>query len=155
MSQDHQNPYPRFVGGREAGWGVGLYRNSRRGWLGGVCAGLADYWEAPTWIVRVAAIGLFFVSGSTSFWLYVLAWCVIGKQPSRWEADRPDNRASDEISGVQASAPGDTRARAAEPSSGRLRTARRFLKDAEQRVTAMEGYVTSRRYGVTGSTSRR
>ncbi|MGH7156323.1 MAG: envelope stress response membrane protein PspC [Acetobacteraceae bacterium] len=33
-----------------------VYRDSARGWLAGVCAGIADYMETDPWLVRVAAV---------------------------------------------------------------------------------------------------
>lgn len=33
-----------------------FYRDKRRGWLGGVCAGLANYWGMPVFIVRLLAL---------------------------------------------------------------------------------------------------
>ena len=50
MSRRNRNQYQSFNQGRQNGWGIGLYRHPSDGWFGGVCAGLADYWEVPTWV---------------------------------------------------------------------------------------------------------
>ena len=33
-----------------------VYRDTARGWIAGVCAGIADYMETDPWLVRVAAV---------------------------------------------------------------------------------------------------
>ena len=45
MSRKDQNHYRSFDQGRKNGWGIGLYRHPSDGWFGGVCAGLAEYWD--------------------------------------------------------------------------------------------------------------
>ena len=70
--------------GRRNGWGLGLYRNSVDGWFGGVCAGLAEYWEVPTWLIRLSVFALFLFTGAVVFWLYIAAWVLISKRSSRW-----------------------------------------------------------------------
>ncbi|MBL0427873.1 PspC domain-containing protein [Ramlibacter alkalitolerans] len=63
-----------------------LKRDTRNGALGGVCAGLARYMDAPVWVLRFAAIfGLFFMGGT--FWLYVIAWVLM---PKMTDADYGD-----------------------------------------------------------------
>ena len=42
---------------REPSWRR-LYRNPRRGWIAGVCAGLADYFGVGTCLVRVLVLVL-------------------------------------------------------------------------------------------------
>lgn len=61
-----------FNESRRRGWGMGLYRSSTEGWIGGVCAGLAEHWDVPNWVVRLAAIALLMFMGTLAFWLYVL-----------------------------------------------------------------------------------
>ena len=53
MSRRNRNQYQSFNEGRKNGWGIGLYRHPSDGWFGGICAGLADYWEVPTWVTRL------------------------------------------------------------------------------------------------------
>ncbi|WP_084407373.1 PspC domain-containing protein [Aestuariibacter salexigens] len=36
-----------------------LYRDNSRALVSGVCAGLARYWDCPTWVVRAGAIAAF------------------------------------------------------------------------------------------------
>ena len=59
MSRRSRNRYRDFDQGRKNGWGIGLYRHPSDSWLGGVCAGLADYWDVPTWVTRLSVFALF------------------------------------------------------------------------------------------------
>ena len=56
-----------------------LYRQSNDKMIGGVCSGLAEYFEIDTSIIRVLfVIALFF--GTMGFWLYILLWIIIPKK---------------------------------------------------------------------------
>ncbi len=51
-----------------------LYRNSRDGKLGGVCAGLGDYFNIDPVIIRLAFILLLFTGGLLA---YFIAWIIV------------------------------------------------------------------------------
>ena len=87
MSYKRRNHYRSFDQGRKNGWGIGLYRHPSDGWFGGVCAGLADYWEVPIWVTRLLAFALFLFTGSIIFWFYIAAWILISKRSSRWDGE--------------------------------------------------------------------
>ena len=53
-----------------------LYRSSLDKQLGGVCGGIADYFDLDPSLVRIGAILLLFVGG-TGFLAYLVAWLVI------------------------------------------------------------------------------
>jgi phage shock protein PspC (stress-responsive transcriptional regulator) len=53
-----------------------LYRDAKDKVLGGVCSGIANYFNIDVTIVRVIAVVLFFAAG-TGFLLYLLLWLVI------------------------------------------------------------------------------
>ena len=58
-----------------------LYRDPRHGKIGGVCAGLANYYGMETWVVRCMAItGLIFLS-QIIFPAYWIAYFVMDKPP--------------------------------------------------------------------------
>ena len=59
MARKNRNRYGSFNQSRENGWGIGLYRHPTDSWLGGVCAGLAEYWDVPTWVTRLSVFALF------------------------------------------------------------------------------------------------
>lgn len=108
---------------------MGLYRNRANGWFGGVCAGIADHWEVPAWLVRLCAVFLFTATGTLAFWAYLAGWLLIAPAPNQWAEQDAEDEPSDRPAPSQ-----------------RLREARDRLDSAMARVRTMEGYVTSRRY---------
>lgn len=131
---------------KRRGWGMGLYRNRARGWLGGVCAGLADHWDVATWIVRLGALALLIFTGSIAFWAYLAGWFLLAPKPTRWD----DSATQYEVAMEYDENAHTYRKRKvftySEAPSERLRKARARLDAALQRVETMERYVTSRRY---------
>ena len=75
-------------GGRSARpTGRRLQRNLRRRWLGGVCAGLADFIGVEaTWVRLVALVSVFF-SFSLTMWVYLALWIVL---PAKAKTPMPD-----------------------------------------------------------------
>jgi len=54
-----------------------LYRSSNQAWLGGVCAGVAECYGQPVWLIRILMITLFVFSGSLaalSIWRAYSCW---------------------------------------------------------------------------------
>lgn len=112
-----------------------LRRNTQKGKIAGVCAGLADYLNIETWIVRVVfCTGLLFSSGFF-FVLYVVGWLVLDKTPAFEKADHNVTVKS----GVY---------QKGEPPSRAFRELSAELKDMEQQVQRMEQYVTSDQYNL-------
>jgi len=57
-----------------------LYRQTNDKMIGGVCAGLSEYLETDTVLIRVLfVISLFMFS--LGLWLYIILWIVIPKSP--------------------------------------------------------------------------
>ena len=143
-----------FYSRRNAGWGFNLYRNTRDGKIGGVCAGVADYWEVEPWVVRLLWVGLFIFASPLAFWLYVGAWIALAPTPrSRSGGGDAAQDFSDEAMEV------DTEYdeirhqhrprkmfRYGDQPAVRLARARERLDAALRRTENMESYVTSRRY---------
>ncbi|MBN2346527.1 MAG: PspC domain-containing protein [Candidatus Aminicenantes bacterium] len=57
-----------------------LYRSRKNRMLGGVCGGIAEYFEIDPVIVRLIAVALFFVGGSAVL-AYIIALIVIPYEP--------------------------------------------------------------------------
>ena len=57
-----------------------LYRQLDDKIFGGVCSGLAEYFEIDTVLVRVLFVIAFFF-GSMGFWLYIILWIIMPKTP--------------------------------------------------------------------------
>ena len=119
-----------------------LYRDPRRGKIGGVCAGLARYFGLETWVVRcIALTGLIFM-GSIVVPAYLIAWVVLEKVP---RVDDGLDRAS--------RGNGDREYASPAPELGPRFSPRRNLRDAqadldqlELKLRRMETHVTSGQY---------
>jgi phage shock protein C len=57
-----------------------LYRSRENAMIGGVCAGLAEYFDIDPSLVRLATVLLVF-PGGLSFWAYIVAWIIIPHKP--------------------------------------------------------------------------
>lgn len=58
-----------------------LYRSRTDRMLGGVCGGLAVYFNIDPTIIRlITALGIVF-SVSIIFWIYVVMWIVVPEEP--------------------------------------------------------------------------
>lgn len=66
-----------------------IYR-SRNGVLGGVCAGIAEYFNVDVAVVRIAAL-ISLLMGSLGFWAYVICWIAIPLRPL-WNKDFDSQR---------------------------------------------------------------
>lgn len=70
-----------------------LYRNRENGIFLGVCAGLADFFEVQTWVVRLATV-LFALL--VTFWPVVLVYVTMGillrDTPLRYRGRRGERR---------------------------------------------------------------
>lgn len=106
----------------------GLYRNTARRVLFGVCAGLADYFGVSRFVVRlVAVIGLFMFPPPTLF-CYFLAALLIPRAPAfEFQSD-----AEKEF----------WRQIRLKPSESLSRLRHRY-REQEQRIRNMEAFVTS------------
>ncbi len=63
-----------------------LYRSRVDCKIGGVCAGLADYFNIDATIVRIIAILLIFADG-VGFFGYIIAWIVVPRRPVETEME--------------------------------------------------------------------
>ncbi len=58
-----------------------IYRSRKDKMLGGVCGGVAEYFDIDATIVRLVAVLLFFAEG-IGLLLYIVSWVVIPEKPS-------------------------------------------------------------------------
>lgn len=124
---------------RANGWLRDLYREPERGWIAGVCAGLARYYAVDVWVARVVAFSLLLFIPQIAFWAYVIAIFMLGKRP-RVDAPTPV-RSGASTKGSSAPEFGPRFA----PRPG-LRTLRVQFRDIELRLRQMEETVTSRKF---------
>ena len=58
-----------------------LYRSRIDRQVGGVCSGLAAYFDLDPTIVRLIFVLGFFLTGSASLWVYLALWIVVPEEP--------------------------------------------------------------------------
>ena len=110
-----------------------LYRNPRRGYVSGVCAGIADYFGIEPFLIRLAV-----VIGAIFFTLplliaYVIAAIALPPRPEQVYRTREDEEF--------------WRTVAIKPDRSLAGLAQRF-RDVEKRVVGLEAYVASKEYEV-------
>ncbi|MGM0603099.1 MAG: PspC domain-containing protein [Bacillota bacterium] len=59
-----------------------LYRSRKEKKIGGVCGGVAEYFEVDPTLVRLAAIIFIFATGGGGLIAYFIAWAIIPDRPS-------------------------------------------------------------------------
>ena len=146
MSRKDQNHHRRFDQDRKNGWGIGLYRHPSDGWVGGVCSGLAEYWEVPTWVTRLSAFALFLFIGSIIFGFYIAAWILISKRSSRWDGEVYEGDVIKDYDEDRYEYRRHSAFHYSEAPSTRIEKAHDRAREAERKIGAMERYVTSSRY---------
>lgn len=140
MARRHGHNYSDYMERRRKGYGHNLYRNTRDGKIGGVCAGLADHFGIDHWVMRIIFIAAFMFTGGVIFWIYVICWIVLSsanpkKVEKSYEYDEHEHRYRQKnVFRYQA------------PTGERIKTARDRLDEINRRVQAMEEYVTSRKF---------
>jgi phage shock protein C len=66
-----------------------LYRTSDDRMIAGVAGGVAAYFDVDPVIVRILWFISIFVTGTLSFWAYVIMIFVVPEEPSEWPAQSP------------------------------------------------------------------
>ncbi|MBJ7536062.1 PspC domain-containing protein [Marinomonas transparens] len=122
------------------GWHLNLYRNKDKGYVGGVCAGLADHFDVDAWVVRLFTFGGFLFLGSLVVMAYIALWWFLdirpqGKDGYEYEYDER-----------QQSYRPKKMFKYSDSANSRLRRAKEKLDEATRRVTEMERHVTSRKF---------
>lgn len=62
-----------------------LYRSTRNKWLGGVCGGLAEYFNKDPVLIRILWVVLAIISFGAGIIAYILFWIFVDKYPSYYE----------------------------------------------------------------------
>jgi phage shock protein C len=123
-----------------------LYRDPRRGKIGGVCAGIAAYYGVEPWVVRcIAVTGLLFFP-SIVFPAYWIAYFLMDRPPAD---DGVPRRGSRGEGGARYpsnhSSPAPEFGSRLSPRNS-LRDVQADLAEAELRLRRMERHVTSGQY---------
>lgn len=64
-----------------------LYRDSERGLILGVCAGIADCFDWPVWLVRVGTFALGWFFPVSTIVAYIVAALIMPERPLRYYGD--------------------------------------------------------------------
>lgn len=64
-----------------------LYRDGERGVILGVCAGLAEYFDSPLWLVRLGAIVIGWCFVVPAIVAYLVAALVLPQRPLRYSGE--------------------------------------------------------------------
>lgn len=106
-----------------------IYRDTERRWIGGVCAGIANYLAVPVfWVRLLTVLPMFSPLFPIVVLTYIIAVFRIPPQPDKLYA----NNEEEEFLNALNRAPANT--------FGQLRHS---MRDLEHRLRRMEAYVTS------------
>lgn len=110
-----------------------LYRNTKEGRIGGVCAGIADYINVNPWIVRLAfVIGVVFFAFAPVFLIgYLVLWMVLRPRP----ADLYENAEEEVFWRSVTTKPDQT-----------LAGLKAKLRDLDRQIGEMEGFIASKEF---------
>lgn len=62
-----------------------LYRDPKNGKLGGICAGIAEYFGVEAWLVRLIFISAFLFSAGFALLAYIALYFILEKMPEQRE----------------------------------------------------------------------
>ncbi|QDF74849.1 MULTISPECIES: envelope stress response membrane protein PspC [Shewanella] len=111
-----------------------LYRIPESGKIAGVCAGIADYFNFETWLVRVVAASIFLLGGSgVVIIIYVLLWMILDIKPGS-ATNKQQHKEIEVKKKVW---------QAGEPAKAALRDVNNQFRDLELRLQNLERHVTS------------
>ncbi|QSX31244.1 MULTISPECIES: envelope stress response membrane protein PspC [Shewanella] len=117
------------------GNGRTLYRIPAEGKIAGVCAGIADYFNFETWLVRVIAVSIFLLGGSgIVLVIYVALWMILDIKPGGQKRPKDEYRDIEVKKKVW---------QAGEPAKQALMDVNRQFQSLEMRLQELERHVTS------------
>lgn len=122
-----------------------LYRDPERGKLGGVCAGLSDYFNMELWLVRIIFVSAVLLLGGPFFIVaYIACWFILEVKPKGLKAPSYKASSYDEK-------PIEVKAKvwqAGEPPRRALHDLKEQFDRIDARIQDMEKYVTSPEFTV-------
>ncbi len=117
-----------------------LYRDTVNGKIGGVCAGLANYFNLEVWVVRILVISAGLLGGGFLIVLaYVALMLMLEKQPYQYEQSMRSQREH-----TLKSKPWEQ----GQTANDLLQTLEADLSNVDKRIRNMEAYVTSETFKV-------
>ena len=117
-----------------------LYRDTVNGKIGGVCSGLANYFNLEVWVVRILVISAGLLGGGFLIVLaYVALMLMLEKQPYQYEQNMRSQREH-----TLKSKPWEQ----GQTANDLLQTLEADLSKVDKRIRNMEAYVTSETFKV-------
>ncbi len=117
-----------------------LYRDTVNGKIGGVCAGLANYFNLEVWVVRIFVISAGLLGGGFLIVLaYVALMLMLEKQPYQYEQNMRSQREH-----TLKSKPWEQ----GQTANDLLQTLEADLSKVDIKIRNMEAYVTSEAFKV-------
>ncbi|MGF1725495.1 envelope stress response membrane protein PspC [Photobacterium nomapromontoriensis] len=117
-----------------------LYRDPKNGKLGGVCAGIAEYFGLEIWLVRILAVSAFLLGvGFFVTLIYIAAWLILDKMPEERIIKQTVFREHHVKQKPW---------QAGKPAGQILHSVEAELNNIEQDLRQMEAYVTSSAFSV-------
>ncbi|EKE76280.1 envelope stress response membrane protein PspC [Gallaecimonas xiamenensis] len=121
-----------------------LYRYPDEARLGGVCAGLAHYFNMETWLVRVLVVsGALLTTGTFFVVVYVALWFILEKAPST------SNGSKEKPIQVK-----NQVWQSGEPPRQAMKDLNDQFERLENRLRSLEGHVTSAEFQLNRQISR-
>lgn len=112
-----------------------LYRDVENGKLGGVCAGLANYFGLEIWLVRILVLAAFFMGFGFIVPIYFAAWLILDPMPAQQVDDEQEPIRVKTRSWRAGSRPAEA-----------LDVVERRFAELEKRLQQMERFVTSEKF---------
>lgn len=114
-----------------------LYRDKKNGKIAGVCAGIANYFNIETWLIRIIAVTAVVFGQGFVVVIYIAAWMILDEKPvSATNGDHDPIELKTKVW------------QAGEPPRRALREVSTDFSELEQRLQQMERYVTSNAYKI-------
>jgi phage shock protein C len=124
---------------QHTGWGINLYRDKDKGYIGGVCAGLAQHFDVDSWVVRLVTFGGFLFLGSFVLVGYAALWWLLAPRP---QAESYEYEYDEQQQGYRPK----KMFKYADSAKVRLQRVRERLHQVSDRVVVLERHITSKQF---------
>ena len=132
-----------------------LYRDSEKGKIAGVCAGIANYFGWELWLVRIIFISGVLLTGSFFFMAYIIGWFILEKKPTaehrKPEAFSYKNEGKGWVSNSDEEVKVEVKSKvwqAGEPPKQAFKDIHNHFGKLELRLRSIETYVTSSEFNL-------
>lgn len=128
-----------------------LYKNPDKAKLCGVCAGLSEFFDLETWVVRLIAVSFFLFSGGTAVVAYFVACFIMDPKPGSkshkgcFGKIKRKHRSSDDDQRQYKASVKDVWKKGTAPTET-LQKVEDSFTNMENKLQTMESYVTSKKY---------